>query len=64
MYYVVRTDKDLSCYHYIFEKFLDAKDSCINLKNMFGYQYKVVKVETVWTTQTLAEIIMSEIMEK
>ena len=60
LYYVVKKNDDLSNYHYIFSgehAFKKAKTCAENLKLNFGHQYEVIKVETVWHTQTLAEIM-------
>ncbi len=59
MYYVLKMGDDLSSYHYVFTgdlAFKKAKQCAINLKETYGH-YEVVKVETVWHTQTLAEIM-------
>jgi hypothetical protein len=58
MYYVVRKEEDISSYHYIFigeDAYKKAKASAKNLKHYLGHDYDVIKVETVWTTQTLDE---------
>ena len=58
MYYVVRKDEDISYYHYIFigeDAYKKAKASAENLKFYFCHNYDVIKVETVYTTQTLTE---------
>lgn len=58
MYYVVKKDDDLSNYHYVFVGELalnKAKESACNLKAFLMHDYEVIKVETVWTTETLEE---------
>lgn len=56
MYYVIRKDeKDLTYYHAKFHDQTPARVYAENLKAYLGHQYDVIKVETVYTTQTLAE---------
>jgi len=63
MYYVMRAGDTLDNYHYIFsgeDAQIKAMKAALNLKHMYGHQYEVVKVETVWHTQTLAELLEEE----
>jgi hypothetical protein len=55
MYYVLRHHDNIMNYHARFEKLEHAKEYAEGLKKDFGHQYVVLKVETVWTTQTLTE---------
>jgi hypothetical protein len=55
MYYVVRSDEGLENYAFTFDNIKDAKESAMRLKRLLGHQYSIIKVETVWTTQTLDE---------
>jgi hypothetical protein len=60
MYYVIRKgEQDLTYYHEPMpSKFHDqtpARAYAENLKSYHGHNYDVIKVETVWTTQTLDE---------
>ena len=57
MYYVVKMGEEVTQYYFAFEKFLDAKDTCISLKKTLGHQYEVIQMKTVWHTQTLDEIM-------
>ena len=56
MYYVVRQGDALAMYHAAYERLEDAMGYAEQLKNLFGRQYKIVKAEPVWTTQTLKDI--------
>lgn len=55
MYYVVRKGEGLDKYHARFHNLPPAKAYADDLKSTFGHNYDVVKLETVWTTQTLDE---------
>jgi len=57
MYYVVRSNEGLENYHWAFEDISQAKEAALRLKNMFHHEYAIIKVESVWTTQTLADIM-------
>ena len=55
MYYVTRIGTPLWDYHARYDSVEQAKDYAMWLKSVHGHQYEVVKVETMWTTKTLAE---------
>jgi hypothetical protein len=56
MYYVIRKgEQDLTYYHARFHDQTPARDYAENLKACLDRDYDVIKVETVWTTQTLDE---------
>lgn len=55
MYYVVRKNKDLNQWHSRYHREGDAREQAEDLKKTFGHNYDVIKVATVWTTQTLEE---------
>lgn len=56
MFYVVRRGEGLDKYHASFHSETPARNYAENLKASLGHNYDVVKVETVWTTQTLADL--------
>lgn len=53
MYYVVRKHENIMHYHARFVKEVKAREYAEGLKRDFGHNYDVIKLETVWTTQTL-----------
>lgn len=55
MFYVVRVGAGLQDYHSAFSSLAAAQNYAENLKAALGHQYRVDKVETVWTTKALAE---------
>ena len=55
MYYVVRSNEGLENYHWAFNNIDQAKEAALNLKKTYGHNYAIIKVDSVWTTQTLAE---------
>ena len=56
MFYVVKRGEGLfNKYHAAFHDQSPARNYAENLKAYLGHNYDVVKVETVWTTQTLDE---------
>jgi hypothetical protein len=57
MYYVVRNNLSLDQYHARFNDQTQAREYAENLKATYGHEYDVIKVETVWTTQTLEDAI-------
>jgi hypothetical protein len=57
MYYVVRKGENIINYHARFYKVEQAKVYAEELKKSFSHNYDILKLETVWTTQTLAEIM-------
>ena len=57
MYYVVRKDQSLDQYHTRYHRQQEARKYAESLKATYGHDYDVIKVETVWTTQTLAEAL-------
>ena len=57
MYYVVRKDEALDQYHAKFLLQKKARKYAISLKETFGHNYDVIRVEKTWTTQTLDEAI-------
>jgi hypothetical protein len=57
MYYVVRKGEDINMYHEVVASFEKAKEKAEKYKSLFGHEYDVIKMETVYTTQTLANII-------
>lgn len=60
MFYVVRKGEPLESYYSSFGNFEKAKEYADQLKFSFGHQYDVIKMETVWTTQTLEELRKQE----
>lgn len=57
MFYVVRKGERLDQYHSQFHRQHEARGYAENLKATYGHNYDVIKVATVWTTQTLEEAI-------
>lgn len=57
MYYVTKEGEGLLNYHARFDRQNRAREYAKNLKAIHGHNYDVIKVETVWTTQTLEEAI-------
>lgn len=57
MYYVVRKYQSLDQYHARYESQKQAREYAESLKATYGHEYDVIKVETVWTTQTLADAL-------
>ena len=57
MYYVIRKGEKLEDYHSKFTDENQARDYAEGLRKTFGHHYDVVKVETVWTTTTLHELM-------
>lgn len=55
MYCVVRKGAGIQNYHATFHSELAAREYAENLKSSFGHNYDVLKLSTVWTTQTLTE---------
>lgn len=55
MYYVVKKGEGLDKYIASYHDQTPARAYAENLKAYLGHNYDVVKVETVWTTQTLEE---------
>lgn len=55
MFYVVRQGESLENYHSTHVDFESAKEQASQLKSVFRRQYEIIKVETVWSTKTLAE---------
>jgi hypothetical protein len=55
VFYVVRKNESLDQYHAKYHRESDAREYAENLKKTFGHNYDVIKVATVWTTQTLDE---------
>jgi len=55
MYYIVKKGEDLDKYIETWELLGRAKQKADMLKSLFGHNYDVIKVEVVWTTQTLYE---------
>lgn len=60
MYYVVRKHENIMHYHARFVKEVQAREYAEGLKRDFGHNYDVLKLETVWTTQTLEEAMKEE----
>jgi len=58
MYYVVKKGVRLENYHSAFYRQDAARDYAENLKTIFGHNYDVIHMSTVWTTQTLHEAMM------
>ena len=57
MYYVTKKGEGLLNYHSRFDRQDKAREYAESLKATYGHNYDVIKVETVWTTQTLEEAI-------
>jgi hypothetical protein len=57
MYYVTRKDHGIINYHARYESQKQAREYAESLKATYGHEYDVIKVETVWTTQTLAQAL-------
>lgn len=57
MYYVLRHHDNIMNYHARFQIIEQAKEYAEGLKKDFGHQYVILKVEPVWSTQTLADIV-------
>lgn len=55
MYYVVRKGEGLDMYHARYHRKIEAREYAKYLKATYGHNYDVIKVATVWTTQTLDE---------
>lgn len=55
MYYVCRKGDGIQNYHASFHEETTARNYAENLKALYGHNYDVIKVATVWTTQTLEE---------
>ena len=55
MYYVVRKGEPLDQYHARYHRESEAREYAEELKKTFTHNYDVIKVATVWTTQTLDE---------
>lgn len=55
MYYVTKNGEGLLNYHSRFNDLSKAREYAENLKATYGHNYDVIRVETVWTTQTLDE---------
>lgn len=62
MYYIVRKGESLDKYIEGWGLLDRAKQKAELLKSLLGDNYDVIKVEIVWTTQTLENII--DTMEK
>jgi uncharacterized protein with HEPN domain len=57
MYCVVRKGEGLDKCHASFHAQAPARNYAENLRASLGHHYDVVKVETVWTTATLHELM-------
>lgn len=57
MFYVVRKGESLGMYHASFPNLTAAQEYAQSLRASFNRQYEVVKVETVWTTTTLHDLL-------
>lgn len=57
MFYVVRKSERLDQYHAKFHRQHEAREYAESLKATYGHNYDVIKVATVWTTQTLEEAV-------
>lgn len=55
MYYVVPKGRTITEYHATFHKQSEAREYAESLKETFHKNYDIIKMETVWTTQTLDE---------
>jgi hypothetical protein len=55
MYYIVKKGEGLDKYIETWELLGRAKQKADMLKSLLGHNYDVIKVEVVWTTQTLYE---------
>jgi len=55
MYYVVKKGEGIDKYHAAFHDEAAARNLAVNLKASLGHNYDIIKLSTVWTTQTLAE---------
>lgn len=55
MYYIVKKGEGLDKYIEIWDSLGRAKQKADMLKSLLGHNYDVIKVEVVWTTQTLYE---------
>lgn len=62
MYYIVKKGEDLDKYIETWELLGRAKQKAELLNSLLGHHYDVIKVEVVWTTQTLENMIAT--MEK
>lgn len=57
MFYVTRKGEGLINYHARYQRQQEARKYAESLKATYGHEYDVIKVETVWTTQTLADAL-------
>ena len=57
MYYVIRLHDNIMNYHARFERLKNAKEYAEGLKKDYGHQFVVLKVDPVWSTQTLADLV-------
>jgi hypothetical protein len=55
MYYVIRKNEGLSQWHSRYDEQSKAREHAEHLKKTFRHDYDVIKVATVWTTQTIEE---------
>jgi len=60
MYYVIRQGQPIENYHARFNEQKPAREYAMNLKASFRHEYNIVRVETVFTTQTLNEAMKEE----
>lgn len=57
MYYIVRKDESIYMYHEMVESIEKAKEKAEKYKSLFGHEYDIIFMKTVYTTQTLANIL-------
>lgn len=61
MFYVVKKGEQLDQWHARYHRQSEAREYAEGLKNTLGHNYDVIKIETVWTTQTLDEAMRKQI---
>ncbi len=60
MFYVVKKGEELVNYHSAFHDLPAAMAYADGLKATLGHDYDVIKVKTVWTTTTLADLLTGD----
>ena len=60
MYHVLRKGADLNSYHAKYESLQLAQEYAQGLKATYGHNYEIIKVETVWTTTTMADLLAED----
>lgn len=55
MFYVVQKGMEVTQYHARYHKQSEARKYAEELKRIFGHNYDIIHLNTVWTTQTLDE---------